>query len=260
MGGMAVRAHAPDGPIGPGASRSISTSRRAQGPGRVLRAARASEGYTPDKRTTRCSARSRATSWTRPVTGRSTCSSTGSRCATLRVRRSPRPRRRRRCRSPTCCCRSSRSSRSTARTSSTRSSCSPSTRSPRTTARPTPTAGSGRSACPRILVVHLERLGLVADRHRQPRHAGRVPRRRTSPTRTSTSANGRSASTRAGQVAGLRQRDRRGPQVDPLEAPRFGRRARRLVQRAGGDGPRPSPSVTNCRARTADTAARERCA
>ena len=69
----------------------------------------------------------------------------------LRVRRPARRRRARPCRSPSCCCRSSRSSRSTARTSSTRSSCSPSIRSASDDGAPDARHGLGAINVPRIL-------------------------------------------------------------------------------------------------------------
>ena len=58
-------------------------------------------------------------------------------------------------------------------------------------------------------VVHLERLGLVADRHRQPRHARPVPRGRAARRTTSTSTTGgRSCSSRAPRSRPCERRSR----------------------------------------------------
>ena len=70
---------------------------------------------------------------------------------------------------------------------------------------------------------HLGRLGLVADRDRQSRQAGPVPRHR--PRRTSISAGRRCGSTRRARSR-LSAGDRRRPEVDAVAAPCPGRRAR----------------------------------
>ena len=124
------------GPDPPGRGRPRLRDPR-QGPRRLLRAARRARATPRTSGTTRCSAASRPTSWTCRAIGRSTSWSTASRCAIASSSPTASPRRRRRCPWPSCSCRSSRSSRSIARTCSTRWSCSPNTRSPRTTAPPT---------------------------------------------------------------------------------------------------------------------------
>ena len=100
-----------------------------QGPRRVLRAARA-RGLHPGQ------AAQRAVRRQAGVLRRRAAQPAGRRARrqprdvpSLRVRGPARRVDARRCRSPSCCCRSCRSSRSTARTCSTRWSCSPSTRS-----------------------------------------------------------------------------------------------------------------------------------
>ena len=63
--------------------------------------------------------------------------------------------------------------------------------------------------------LHLERLGLVADRHRQPRHARPVPRDRAHARGPRPEQRpGRSGSTRRTQIAALRARHRRRAEVD----------------------------------------------
>ena len=74
----------------------------------------------------------------------------------------------------------------------------------RMTVRPTRGQGRGhqRAADP---VVHLERLGLVADGHRQPRHARPIPRDRAARRTTSTSTTARAVLFEPGaQIAALR--------------------------------------------------------
>ena len=152
MGGMAIRAHAPDWPA---RTRRVevdldfATRGKDRGAFYELLARRGLHRGQAAQRAVRWQAgllRRRA-----PEAGRSTSSSTASRCAIASSsptgsRSRPRP-----CRSPSSSCRSSRSSRSIARTCSTRWSCWPSTRWPRTTARPTREPGQGAINVPRIL-------------------------------------------------------------------------------------------------------------
>ena len=180
MGGMAIRAHAPDWPA---RTRRVEVdldfATRGKDRGAFYELLEA-EGYTAGQAAQRAVRRQAGVlRGRRRASGRSTCSSTASRCATASSSRDRLSQvDARRCRSPSCCCRSCRSSRSTARTCSTRWSCSPSTRSGRTTGRPTRGHGLRRDQRAAHPVVHLERLGLVADGHRQPRHARPVPRHR----------------------------------------------------------------------------------
>ena len=82
--------------------------------------------------------------------------------------------------------------------------------------------GEGAINLPRILVVHLERLGLVADGDRQPRQARPVPRDRASAERPGRRPARPVRFDPGGQVAGAARRDRGGAEVDALEAPRDG--------------------------------------
>ena len=160
----------------------------AQGPRRVLRAPGRRGLHARTSATTRCSAGKQAyfvdVPRNRPVDvlvdNLEMCHrfDFGDRLAKPRARRS---------RWRNCSCRSSRSSRSIARTCSMRSSCSRNTRSVQDDGAPDSRHGPGRDQRAAHPVVHLERLGLVADRHRQPRHARPVPRRRARRRRTSTS-------------------------------------------------------------------------
>ena len=152
MGGMAVRAHAPDWPA---RTRRVEVdldfATRSKDRGAFYQLLEA-EGYTADKRHNALFGSKQAyfvdVPRNRPVDVLVDIARDGPQ---LRVRRPARACRARPCRSPSCCSRSSRSSRSTARTSSTRSCCSPSIRSGPTTVRPTRATGWARSTCPRIL-------------------------------------------------------------------------------------------------------------
>ena len=95
---------------------------------------------------------------------------------------------------------------------------------------------AGRDQRPAHPVVHLERLGLVADRHRQPRHARPVPRGRADARGPRSRQRAVVLFDPATQVAALRDGHRRRAEVDALEASRAGRRAADLVPRARGDG------------------------
>ena len=138
MGGMAIRAHAPDWPA---RTRRVevdldfATRGKDRGAFYELLAERGLHGRQAPQRAVRRQAgllRGRAAQ----PSGRRPGGQPGD-VPPLRVRRPARRCRARRCRWPSCCCRSSRSSRSTARTCSTRSSCSPSTRSGQDDGRPT---------------------------------------------------------------------------------------------------------------------------
>ena len=207
MGGMAIRAHAPDWTH---RTRRVEVdldfATRSQGPRRRSTSCSRPRATPPTGSTTRCSGSKQAyfvdVPRKRPV---DVLVDSARDVPPLRLRRPPVGRRRRRCRSPSSCCRSCRSSRSTARTCSTRSSCSPSTRSGQDDGDVDARQGLRRDQRAADPVVHLERLGLVADRHRQPRQArpsssttelhARGPRRR----RTGAT----SGSTRRSQVAAL---------------------------------------------------------
>ena len=178
MGGMAIRAHAPDWPA---RTRRVEVdldfATRSKDRGAFYHLLEA-EGYTPTSATTRCSAASRPTSWTCRAAVRSTSSSTASRCAT-------------------------------ASSSATGSAASTPTLPlaelllsklqivkinrkdvldalvllaehplAQDDGAPDARTGLGRHQRAAHPVVHLERLGLVADGDRQPRHARPVPRRR----------------------------------------------------------------------------------
>ena len=103
----------------------------------------------------------------------------------------------------------------------------------RTMTASTPSMVPGPSTCRGSCQHHLERLGLVADRHRQPRQARPVPRDRAARRRTWTSATAVAIQFDPGaQIAALRAGIERGPEVDPLEAPRAGRRRARRGTRS----------------------------
>ena len=152
MGGMAIRAHAPDWPHGPDGSRSTSTSRRAaRTAGRSTSCSRP-RATPPDKRHNALfGEQAGVLRRRRPQPPGRRARGQASRCAIASSSATGSRRRARRCRSPSSCCPSSRSSRSTARTCSTPSSCSPSTRSDRTTAPRDSRHGLGTINVPRIL-------------------------------------------------------------------------------------------------------------
>ena len=238
MGGMAIRAHAPDWPA---RTRRVEVdldfATRGKDRGAFYELL-AKEGYTADKRHNALFGGKQAyfvdVPRSRPVDvlvdSLEMCHrfEFGDRLAAVDARR---------CRWPSCCCPSSRSSRSIARTSSMRSSCWPSTRSAQDDGAPDSRHGQGAINVPAHPVVHLERLGLVADRDRQPRHARPVPRRRADPggPRPRQRAR-RSCSTRRAQVAALRAAIDDAPKSTKWKLRAQGRRAQGLVPGSRGDG------------------------
>ena len=207
-----------------------------QGPRRVLRPAGRARATRPTSATTRCSAASRPTSWTSRAAGRWTSWSTASRCATASSSATGWPSRPRRCPSPSSCCRSSRSSRSTARTCSTRCVLLAEHPLAQDDGAPDARLGQGAINVPRILSFTSNDWGWwrtvtgnldTLDQYLAVELDARGPRPQQRPSRP----------VRAGRP-GRRPADRhrRRPEVDPLEAPLAGRRAPGLVPGSRGDG------------------------
>ena len=152
MGGMAIRAHAPDWPA---RTRRVEVdldfATRGKDRGAFYELLDG-EGYTADKRHNALFGGKQALLRRRAAQPAGRCPRRQPRdVPPLRVQATAWRVDARRCRWPSCCCRSSRSSRSTARTCSTRSSCSPSTRSRQDDGAPDARTGQGAINVPRIL-------------------------------------------------------------------------------------------------------------
>ena len=152
-----------------------------EGPRRLLRAPRRPRATRPTSATTRCSAASRRTSWTCHATGRWTSSSTASRCATASSSAIGSPRRARRC--PLAELLLSKLQVVKINRKDVLDALVLLAEHPlgQDDGAPDSRHGLGRDQRATDPVVHVERLGLVADGDRQPRHARPVPRRRARP-------------------------------------------------------------------------------
>ena len=236
MGGMAIRAHAPDWTARTRRTEvdlDFATTSQATAP-RSTSCSR-SEGYTPDSQHNALFGAQAGVLRRRgpKAAGRRPRRQAGD-VPPARVRRSTRRFAARRCRWPSCCSRSSRWCKINRKdvldalvllAEHPLGQDDGATDSAHGHGRDQPAADPGH---------HLERLGLVADRDRQPRQARPVPRDGLHAPRISTWAGARRPlrSGRAGR--GAARRDRSGAQVDPLEAAGSGRRARAVVRRARG--------------------------